>query len=557
MRLGISLALFALVLVACVHANIAPPVDKGASTSEPCVEAPDDASNGRVERLYDEGDANKKHRCDASRFIIAVDHLGRLRNVYGKDNQSDRTSERAAEDTRKQIDLVLSALDVEKRKLSCTDASCPPLKILIFVHGGMVTHENAVLWAEQLAPAMLRDGYFPIFLIWNSGFPLAYWDHLCCVNSRGDRSLQNKGFYIPLRAGGDIGAGLAHMGENLVNQSVRFSQSVAHVSKEYSLDCSVDGQCPNAKAEPVGVNFGDNTATNNVIYPDVPSSIANGQNEPILQKQGQYLLLAPVRGAATVASEVGRRAWDDMVRQTRLALNDPPADRDSSPGDMQQSGGFVLFFSELSNHMAALNKPNPNEARANPVEITFIGHSLGAIVGNEMIHAYPELPYRRIVYMGAATSIREFNHLVVPVIANHDKIQFFNLMLHPLAESRELEPGRIGLAPEGSLLEWIDEMFQDPRWSDDRMLGKWLNAKEYKRTWPADLQSRMFFRVFPIQSDMAAKVPDVFAAECFLTPAQMRRAARCHPTVHGEFDNYTFWRDRYLVGQWAPSSPSQ
>ena len=323
LRLGILFAFLALVLVACVHASIEAPFDKGASTSQPCAAAPEDASSGRVERLYDEGDADKKHRCDARRFIIAVDYLGHLRNVYDKEHPPGQTREEAAEEARKQIHLVLSALDEEKHKLSCTDAGCPPLKILIFSHGGMVTHENAVLWAEQLAPAMLRDGYFPIFLIWNSGFPTAYWDHLCCVNSRGERSLEKKGFYIPLRAAGDFGAGLARMGENFVNQSIRFSQSVAHVSEEYSLDCSVQDQCPSRKTKPVGADFSNNDDTNNVVYPDLPPSKANGQNEGILQKQGQYLLLAPVRGAATVAAEVGRKSWDDMVRQTRLALDDP------------------------------------------------------------------------------------------------------------------------------------------------------------------------------------------------------------------------------------------
>ncbi len=133
------------------------------------------------------------------------------------------------------------------------------------------------------------------------------------------------------------------------------------------------------------------------------------------------------------------------------------------------------------------------------MELTVIGHSMGTIVLNELIPIARRLDYRKIVYMAAAASIRDFNKSVVPVIAGNSKIRFFNLSLHPMADAREI--GFFGTVPSGSLLEWIDDMFEGPKTMLDRTLGKWRNVRLAKHVFRRDAQKRMIFKVFGFRDE--------------------------------------------------------
>ena len=82
-----------------------------------------------------------------------------------------------------------------------------------------------------------------------------------------------------------------------------------------------------------------------------------------------------------------------------------------------------------------------------------------------------------------------------------------------------------GLAPEGSLLEWIDEMFEGPRSPDQRSMGKWSNFKQSAYLIPKAVRERATVRVF------AKGVGP--GAECY------RPDERCHPRSHGEFTDYS------------------
>jgi hypothetical protein len=131
-------------------------------------------------------------------------------------------------------------------------------------------------------------------------------------------------------------------------------------------------------------------------------------------------------------------------------------------------------------------------------------------------------------------------------------LQFYNLMLHPLAESHDLE--KWGLVPEGSLLEWIDEMFGGAKSVDDRMFGKWTNVEKTIFMFPQPARQRMTFRVFPAQALMRGRPGlegRLFKAQCAPLTGSVKQAPpkRCHPIVHGEFTDYSFWRERYLCGE--------
>jgi hypothetical protein len=135
---------------------------------------------------------------------------------------------------------------------------------------------------------------------------------------------------------------------------------------------------------------------------------------------------------------------------------------------------------------------------------------MGAIVLNELIASYQDVPFENIVYMAAATSIREFAG-TVPLVLKYQKQkncqstavncpkhlipQFYSLLLHPLRDARERTAW--GMAPTGSLLEWIDDMYEGPDTLLDRTLGMWRNLYPSIHVFDQTvLNEQMNFRVF-------------------------------------------------------------
>jgi pimeloyl-ACP methyl ester carboxylesterase len=232
-------------------------------------------------------------------------------------------------------------------------------------------------------------------------------------------------------------------------------------------------------------------------------------------------------------------------------------------------GGFSIFLDRLQCEIDQRNFVAGG--RPVRVELYFFGHSMGALVGNELLWRHPDLPWRRIVYMAAATSVRDFRLTVAPMLecpatagpgsAAASKpcranVHFYGLMLHPLADAHEL--GANGLVPQGSLIEWVDEMFGHAASKDDRMFGKWANVEDTLSLLPPDTRDRMFFRVFPAQQRMQhgdEAERRVFALECTaaaIGPAAGAPAERCTPVAHGQFTDYSFWRPYFLCGYQNP-----
>src|SRR5205823_4077456 len=130
-------------------------------------------------------------------------------------------------------------------------------------------------------------------------------------------------------------------------------------------------------------------------------------------------------------------------------------------------------------------------------EITLVGHSMGTMVLNEFIRRNPELPYRNIVYMGAACTVRDFANSVIPCMRANNKVRFYNLCLHPTAELRE-RYGDWEIPPRGSLLVWIDDMFSNPATPLDGTLGRWENIVASTYVIPAEMRNRVTLKAFDL-----------------------------------------------------------
>src|SRR4030095_3853438 len=112
----------------------------------------------------------------------------------------------------------------------------------------------------------------------------------------------------------------------------------------------------------------------------------------------------------------------------------------------------------LRNHMIA-QRGNPDSEAPPAVcyQIVLVGHSMGAIVINEALLHFQNLPVTRIVYMAPACSIHDAEHCLLPFLFLNRSVRFHLLTLHPQAEADEWNVWDI--VPRGSLLEWIDNFF--------------------------------------------------------------------------------------------------
>jgi len=586
----------------------------------------------RTYRIPQTGDPGNLGRCDVSKMALATHGDGVFRAVYGNDDAIKPSDA---------IDPVIgrlrSSVRCESDKPACT------LRILVFAHGGLDPQGQAVRDAETLSPAMMADGYAPVFLIWNSDFWTTYGDRLCCVTQgEADHNPFHMLFFFPARLAGDVVASAARAPENYGQQVIRFHDSVLASPLPSSRQSGPDEQSGRRNTNQYFLEPGDGRAIcaalleascPEIDYPklDDPTGVVllNGLDQRIPERGFQYAVTAPVRlGTTAIAPQIGAAAWDNMVRRTRLALQDPtlsiadrtitaetmaaqspefaasiagvqdPCERRTllddeefkqaqarakaqrqDPNDRFVPGGegaFLIFFDRLACEIDNGGFKDPDappvgQGRPVKVELYYFGHSMGALVGNEVLYRHPEMPWRRIVYMAAATPTRDVRLMASSLLdcrkggANpgcsspvgspgHLNLHFYNLMLHPLAESHDMEVH--GVVPEGSLLEWIDEMFGGPKTVDDRMFGKWTNAEKTMSMFSGDVRERMTFRVFPAQvkmSDGNQTERDDFAAQCAVmtlkdgTPGPT--PSRCHPIMHGEFILYSFWRDHYLCGE--------
>ena len=161
------------------------------------------------------------------------------------------------------------------------------------------------------------------------------------------------------------------------------------------------------------------------------------------------------------------------------------------------TGGFAQFMALLESCTRGIpadgGPPCPKgvsaEARAKlrHAKLTIIGHSMGAIVVNQLVQAFPDLNYESIVYLSGAATVRDTKAALEPVLRQHGgRTTFYNLMLHPLNEA--LETHFAGSIPSGSLLVWVDEMLEHPDTRLDRTVGQWSNMQGGRHAFAPDVR---------------------------------------------------------------------
>ena len=184
-----------------------------------------------------------------------------------------------------------------------------------------------------------------------------------------------------------------------------------------------------------------------------------------------------------VVDALGTPAWITMHRRSQAMFEDPNAfghRQNAPPGYIAPSGALSHLLDSLEQQI--------RHDTATKYELTVIGHSMGAIVATEVARRRDSLPIDNLVFMAAASSLREFEVGVIPYLERHDSTQFYDLTLHPLADLRENHFFRI--PPYGSLLEWVDSYYSRPENDFDRMMGKYNNVVQASFMFPTSIRGR-------------------------------------------------------------------
>jgi hypothetical protein len=358
------------------------------------------------------------------------------------------------------VDRIIEGVRASKQK-----------KLLFFIHGGMNFPSGAAAHAAQLLANDRPDSDFdlsskgyPIFICWESP-PTGYAEQVAWVRAgRTERYGESFGHKLyalatlPFHLLADVGRGVTRFPAQL--------SEFAH-NDLYSIDPRFFSEFITLRRE-IAYLRREGTNEDNQTLPWDESHIRVSHIPPLPKTPGRFFenvetaLVFPLRTLTLpLLDSVGIGAWQNMLRHTDTMFDRTDTTLREHPTPVEraverdQTGAIAIFFARLQ-----------RQPDARSCEITMVTHSMGAIISNRIISSYPDLNYANIVYMAAACSVRDFEASIIPCLKRCQKARFFGLSLHPLCEAGEvaLSPRHIKLdiAPRGSLLTWIDNIFGHP-----------------------------------------------------------------------------------------------
>jgi len=391
--------------------------------------------------------------------------------------------------------------------------------LLLFIHGGVVPLEEGLEDSRRMVHDVMADStqrdVFPIAINWESSLFGSYSEHLFSIR-QGRRETRPLAVALtaPFYLLADVGRAVARAPVVWYGQASRFVESdhpsriqIAERRLRLALDSALvdsTGSHPGA----ISLSLGEYHATgfqNFIRFATLP--------------------FLPFKMVGTFLIDgVGAPGWEVMHRRTKTMYR-PSSEWPAVAGTaryIRPAGAVSILLDSL----VALTGPVSDD----PYRVRLIGHSMGTIVATEAIRTHPGLRISDIVFMGGASTIREFEDGVLPYLETHKETRFYNLSLHPTAERREYY--LLHTMPDGSLLEWVDGYLASPETELDRVIGKWDNIIAASRIFPDSVRGQIHLKGFGYR-DGVGFGPD-----------------GSEPHRHGDFDNpgVPFWRCEF----WQP-----
>lgn len=448
-----------------------------------------------------------------------------------------------------------------------SDPSKDPIKIMIFVHGGLNTQRETIERANTLYNQIAKAGYYPLFINWRASFTASYLEQLWYIRQGEKQEIIGPATSLP-SFGVDVARGIARAPlvwtaqrtNDLMTTPLASSLkskapdqiarelicTYEYTHKEECLEKLRFRKTPVCLPFNVAPDAGERNAENklpSVNEKTVAISVGDDLRDCVEMDVSflMYFATLPSRLLVEpVVDTLGTSSWDNMVRQTRLLFNiddeftkkaSEIARQETKPGNpvglanIPRSGGLSIFLREFSDTIKEIQKSDTR-----PWEITLIGHSMGTIIVNQILRETMQLPLKlpitNIVYMSAAASVRDVQDSVLAYLQEHEKAKFYNLMLHPVAEEQE-EYGHLGpvpfdFGPRGSLLVMIDNFLAKPLTYLDRTAGRYDNFMPAVHDIPKDLWSRVYVKTF--------------------SAGRSKKVTGENPQRHSDFtDRFTFW----------------
>jgi pimeloyl-ACP methyl ester carboxylesterase len=149
-------------------------------------------------------------------------------------------------------------------------------------------------------------------------------------------------------------------------------------------------------------------------------------------------------------------------------------------------------------------------AKNDNISISLLGHSMGASILTEIIAHYNNFHFDNIVFMAPATSIKDFEHIVIPYLQKPENksTRVYIITLHPEADVRENT--FYDILPRGSLLEWVDDFASEPTEFTEVTLGKWKNIIRASHIIPENVRDQIIIKGFGYINEMDPQVHSDF-----------------------------------------------
>lgn len=401
------------------------------------------------------------------------------------------------------VDRVMAHMASDTHSVTVDSGGRVTRHVLIYLQGGMNHLTTGLRTSARLLDSIRTDSgsagrTFPIFVNWNSSLFSTLGERLGAVRVRGRTvPLLSQAFVLS----SDLLAGVARY--PFVWSRAAFDGPARFTNNLPALDASSIGRTPGERAflaSSVAIGAGDHPGAiavsraafhrtkrewfvhhvPSLVFAVVPTRcFVNCRWHDA--RAGVVTWLPPKAFTTLLLSGVGKPAWDMMHRRTNLAFQRDErrlARTDVVAAPHPNDGAVAILLERLGEQV---------QHDTVAYEITLIGHSMGTILANEMVRRRPDLPWRNIVFMAGAASMREFSLGVLPylqrTVDEGRPADFYNLTLHPYGDLRgwvgpkALKPAS-ALVPYGSLLEYVDRYFVNDETRLEYTIGKYRNFAE-------------------------------------------------------------------------------
>ena len=399
--------------------------------------------NGCVTTAPENQPAYRQAVKDLRPHQLYVDEYGNLLNPGTRERICGEQGEESSDRKKHCIDSEKSYVDEIIANFQKLKAKKPKMTLTVFIHGGLNTFKSATerVDKDKVIIPMLDEDKYPLFISWNSEPISNYKDHLVYLR-RGKLERILGPLSTPFVLLEDTLRSIARIPASTYNVVFGQNKAFDSILTKYNKE---EAQAQSARSylqQEGGFHIHE-----------------NGVDEVGLTRKDWLTVWNPVKlVTAPFLDGLGTGAWDSMLRRTDLIL------RKDVSANVKETVFEPTAVSKFLNEFSI---------EFGDVDVTVIGHSMGAIVANNIISKYPEIKFKNIVYMAAACRLKDIEYVVVPYLKRNSFAHFYNLSLHPYRDISENVA--YDFLPRGSLLMWIDQTLGEPNSLADRTAGYWFN----------------------------------------------------------------------------------